>query len=203
MKIQNQQYDSIFDNTLSLKESALHLKDKNCGHAISLLVLSMDELIKYILEMLHPTGQMILTEGMRKKLYSHHTTKHNLIEEFFNSISDECADEYFTSYISSGCNFKDALNITSNRFPSWGFVFRISKNEWRLSLQEKDAFDLWKENANKLKQLGFYATLENKKIITPADLSNAQFVLFKQTEFMKSVDLTNEEIKEWQKANSD
>jgi hypothetical protein len=67
---------------------------------------------------------------------------------------------------------------------------------------QRNAFFEWLQNANELKNKGFYANWVNNKMQIPGDVTLTQYEealgyatsILKQTEFMKSVDLSDDEF---------
>lgn len=204
MKINKEQYDVIYTKAQSLKESALILAEtKSYNEAISLLILSMEELIKYMVIMQSETASFPLDEKIKKQMFREHPPKHNFIKEYFDSFSDECISDFLFHLVISGYSFFDAVKNAGNPFAVWSFAFRLFKGTWQLTQDQKRDFDNWISQINALKKNGFYADLQNGKIISieknESDFQQAYSfasMFFKQAEFMKSVDTFNNDLYE-------
>jgi AbiV family abortive infection protein len=203
-------YNQIFENGVRHIEGAKLLAEINMfGFAISHLILGIEELIKYQVVMTKSVNKYsfddVIDPQQKKSIFRNHLTKHDLIKEFLESTSSEFANEFFnktfqrlTGQISS----EDNSPILKNRFKEWGAFFAFAGADLNISEEKRDDFFAWLKNANSLKNKGFYVNWENKFLETPNSMTlddyQAAFsyasVILKQTEFMKSVDLSDKGI---------
>ena len=213
-----EEYNKIFENGLKHIESAKVLaKIEMFGSATSHLILGIEELIKYQVIMTKSVNNYpfddVISPPKGKSIFTNHTTKHNLIKEFQESISDNFANNFFESLLLRSNEIGTEIDtppILNNRFKEWGLFFNIAGSEMNIPVDKRAQFFTWLKEANNTKNNGFYANWKNDKIETPDNnfaikdyetaLTYASSIL-KQTEFMKSVDMTEEEIIEWQKIN--
>ncbi|MBN9352024.1 MAG: AbiV family abortive infection protein [Chitinophagaceae bacterium] len=138
MKINKEQYDVIYTKAQSLKESALILAEtKSYNEAISLLILSMEELIKYMVIMLSEKAGFPLDEKIKKQMFREHPPKHNFIKEYFDSFSDECSSDFLFHLYMPGYSFFDAVKNAANPFAVWAIAFCLFEGNWKLTCDQK------------------------------------------------------------------
>lgn len=209
------QYNKIFDNgVLHIEASKLLASEKMYGFAISHLILDIEELMKYIVVMTKFVNHYDFSDvldGKKNLVFSSHATKHDLFKEFQEAISDSFSNRFFNMLISKQRKIvtdEDYSDILKNRFKEWGLFFRIAGHEMNIPNEQRIAFFEWLKKANDTKNKGYYANQSNGNSITVPDkfaiddyetaLTYANSLLM-QTTFMKSVDLSNEEFKAYQK----
>lgn len=211
------QYNKIFDNGVKHIECAKILaKNQMFGYAISHLILAIEELIKYLVIMTESVNKFpfgdVINPPKGKSIFNDHTTKHNLIKEFSESLSDSVTEHFFHSLNmkSQGISFNEDPTIAKNRFKQWGLFFNLFGSRLNIPKEKMPMFFAWLRNANNNKNDGFYVDWNNDQFNTPDSFSIDDYAtafeyassFLKQTEFMKSVDMTDEEILEWQKNNT-
>lgn len=203
-------YNKIFDNGVKHIECAKTLADnKLYGFAISHLILGIEELIKYQVVMTKSVNDYsfddVLDPQKRKSVFRDHLTKHDLLKEFQESISDDFANQFLQTVVarSSGLTLtEDHSHVLKNRFKEWGAFFAFAGSEMNIPKEERNIFFEWLKNANDTKNNGFYANWKNETIETPDNFTIDEYQraltyassILKQTEFMKSVDLSDEEF---------
>lgn len=203
-------YNKIFENEVQHFEVAKLLAQKNLyGFAISHLILGLEELIKYQVIMTKSVNDFsfddVIDPKKRKSVFKDHLTKHELIKEFQESISENFANKFFNTILlkASGQDVNDVHSeVNKNRFKVWGAFFAIAGSDMNIPELEKADFFSWLKEANNTKNKGLYVNWENNKIETPIEITEEEFnkalkyasSILKQTEFMKSVDLSEEEF---------
>lgn len=211
------QYNKIFDNGVKHMECAEILaKNQMFGYAISHLILAIEELIKYQVIMTRSVNKYpfddVIDPPKGKSVFNDHTTKHNLIKELNEASSDAVTTKLFESLLmsSKGINLSQDEATSKNRFKQWGVFFRVAAASFNISEEKLKMFSEWLNDANKNKNDGFYVDWKKNQLKTPERFIIDDYEialdyassLLKKTEFMKSVDLTDEEILDWQKKNS-
>ena len=207
-------YNKIFDNGVKHIECAKLLANKEMfGFAVSHLILAIEELIKYQVVMTKSVNNYPFDDVMdpqkRKSIFSDHLTKHELLKEFQESISDDFADKFFKTVIadSKGIILEDDPTISKNRFKAWGFFFNIAGSKMNIPKEQRSSFFEWLKKANGTKNNGLYVNWKNEILETPDNFSIDEYEtalsyalsILKQTEFMKSVDLSDDEFRELSK----
>lgn len=208
-------YNQIFDNGVKHIEGAKILAHHEMyGFAISHLILGIEELIKYHAVMTKSVNNYpfddVINPQNKKSIFRNHSTKHELLKEFQEAISDDFSTKFYQviKARATGENLTENYSaILKNRFKEWGFFFNMAGSQMNIPKEERNSFFDWLAKANDTKNNGFYVDLKDEIIETPerffeedfkTSLSYATSIL-KQTEFMKSVDLTDDEILELQK----
>ena len=203
-------YNKIFDNGVKHIECAKILADnKLYGFAISHIILGIEELIKYQVVMTKSVNDYsfddVLDPQKHKSVFRDHLTKHDLLKEFQESISDDFANQFLQTVIarSSGLTLtEDHSPILKNRFKEWGAFFAFAGSEMNIPKEERNAFFEWLKNANNTKNNGLYVNWKNETIETPDNFTIDEYQraltyassILRQIEFMKSVDLSGEEF---------
>jgi AbiV family abortive infection protein len=194
-------YIKIYDNALLhiniAKKAAV---EENYGSAVSHLILGAEELMKYqvCISFFAKTSQF--DEKEFEAVFKDHKIKIKLFKEFQESIS-----ENFTNALSNSIvHGKDQSEnpIMKNRFKEIGSFLYHSYPELNLDLKKKKTFFDWLHNANNDKQKGLYVGYENGKWTFPEDISKKNYdialefidILSKQTEVIKHLDLTEDEL---------
>lgn len=203
-------YNKIFDNGLLHINSAKILADNNSfGFAISHLVLGIEELIKYQVVMVHGVDNTIFEKEAslqgNKTIFRNHGTKHDLIKEFQESLAPGFGDIFVESvfYISTGQPLKpEHIIVQKNRFKQMGSFLGVAYKEINIAVEERPNFFNWLNKANDLKNEGFYVNLINGVCESPVTIKREEFeialkyaeAILKQTEVIKSLDLTEDEF---------
>lgn len=208
--MEREAYNKIFDNGLRHIECAKLLgQNKDFGFAISHLILGIEELIKYQVVMTKSVNDYsfddVIDPQKRKSVFRDHLTKHSLLREFQESTGDDFSSK-FHELIFLKATGQDVTHVhpevNDNRFKEWGAFFAIAGSDMNIPESQRNAFFEWLKNANDLKNKGFYANWINNNMETPSDVTLTQFEealgyatsILKQTEFMKSVDLSDDEF---------
>jgi hypothetical protein len=162
-------------------------------------------LIKYQIIYAHNNEKNIFTTKEVEDIFKHHKTKHKLIREFQNSISEEITkirNEYIFKVSTDQNVDKEVEVLKNNRFCGIGSLLHNAYREIVFADSEKKDFLDWLDNADKLKNDGFYVDYKNDKWKFPSDLTVTDYqtalryanLILKQTEIIKSLDLTDEEL---------
>ena len=199
-------YIKIYNNGNCHIEAAKALAvHPNYGFAISHLVLGIEELIKYQIIYAHNIEKDVFTTKEIKDIFENHQAKHKLIREFQNSISAEITkirNDYIFK-VSTDQNVEKEIEVLkNNRFCGIGSFLYTAYKESIFTDSEKKDFLNWLDNADKLKKDGFYVDYKNDKWKFPSDLTVTDYqtalryadLILKQTEIIKSLDLTDEEL---------
>lgn len=210
MKLSKTQYDKIFSSAQNLIESAAFLASKgNFHHATSLLILSMEELMKYQIIMLLMVNKLpfevMAFPQSGKSVFNDHPLKHNLAIQFQEACSSGNFNLTMHTLFNSNFILNQALPKLENPFAVWGFMFHFFGEDWIIPEKRMKEFLQLMNSANHTKNAGFYADIKNDRIISPTQINNKHYtqylyftnILFKQTAFMKSVDINNEEFEQW------
>lgn len=203
-------YNKIFDNGVKHIECASTLAEsKMFGFAISHLILGIEELIKYIVVMTKSVNDYsfddVIGPQKRKSVFRDHLTKHDLLKEFQESISDDFANKFLQTIIArlSGITLtEDYSAVLKNRFKEWGLFFAFGGSEMNIPKEERNDFFDWLKKANDTKNNGFYVNWKNELIETPDNFTVSEYQtaltyassILKQIEFMKSVDLSEDDF---------
>lgn len=212
--IKRNDYNKIFDNAIEQFETASLLSaNSKFGIATSHLILGIEELMKYQVIMLLMVNRLSFENDILpakgKSVFNDHIFKHSLAIEFQESICPKSFNEFFRSLNDSKGNLEIARDSLKNRFESWGFIFQLFGPDWIIPIEKRKEFFHLMKIANNEKNAGFYTSYQNGKIVSPDKFTESDYIkilfftniILKQTAFMKSVDLTDEEIFEWQKNN--
>lgn len=204
-------YNKIFDNGLAHINSAKLLADNGkFGFAISHLILGMEELIKYQVVLNYFANSTSFDDKEvnpknRNSIFKDHLKKHDLIKEFQQSISKEFSDTFhdYVLHLATGQELKEKhLEIQKNRFKEIGSFFSVSYTEINIPESERASFFEWLGKANNLKNNGFYVNWTMENFETPNDIEKTHYetalkfvdAILKQTEVIKSLDLTDDEL---------
>lgn len=204
-------YNKIFDNgQLHIDSAKLLAENGSFGFAISHLILGIEELIKYHVVLTHFANNSIFADkeinpANRNSIFRDHLKKHDLIKEFQQSISKEFTTEFF-DYVfhkATGQELNEKhLAIEKNRFKEWGSFFNVSYSEINIPEEQRLKFFEWLENANETKNKGLYVSWTDTNFDSPSEIQKEEFeialnfanAILKQTEVIKSLDLTHNEI---------
>jgi AbiV family abortive infection protein len=203
-------YNKIFDNGVAhLKSAELLAVQESYGFAISHIVLGIEELIKYYVVMAKSNNaEYFETETnphSRNSVFKDHLTKHGLIKEFQQAISEEFAEEhakYVLDKIMDRPIKPEHVDIANNRFKEVGSFLGIAYREINLSEEEKTDFYKWLGEANNLKNNGFYVNFNNGICKSPKEIDKEQYdraskyaeVIKNQIEVQKHLDITDDEF---------
>ena len=201
-----EKYEKIFENGISLIESAEKVAEiNNYGTATSLLILGLEELIKYQVYLDNSGEEKVFEEPEFDKVFSDHKTKHNLISEFQEAISPEFSErfhEYVIKLATKQELTENDLKIKQNRFKEMGGFLSQMYKEINLSKEEVADFQNWLKHANGLKNKGFYVSLKKNQWTFPSQIKKQEFknalryvtTVKNQIGISKSLDLTNQEF---------
>lgn len=204
-------YNKIFDNGVSHLNSAKLLADNNeFGHAISHLVLGIEELIKYQVTATHSADNTLFTDKeinpqKRESIFRLHQTKHDLLAEFIEAGSNQFTEIFreYVFYLATGQNLKpEHQKIKENRFKEIGNLINGAFTETNFTEEERTAFFDWLKEANNNKNDGFYVDVKNNVWKTPKDFSKMNYdvalkyatVILSQTKIIKDLDITDDEF---------
>jgi len=198
-------YNQIFTNGINHLSAADELASKELyGFAISHTILGIEELIKYqIVQYISKESSNFNTEIL--KIYRDHLTKHSLLKEFIASTTKEFyeggVEVLYTVIIQD--ELSDALeSIYKNRFRQLGMFLHVAYKDLNISNEELKALLDWLDQANNLKNDGFYVDYRNGKVKNPNDLTIDHYQQAKRfgeivrlyTSVIKSLDFTEEEF---------
>lgn len=212
MQIKRQDYNKIFDNGIYHYQTGVNLAaQKQFRLATSVIILSLEELMKYLAIMLSEVNKFPFENEISPErgpsIFNDHKLKLKLALEFQEAISTNLAVQFFQNLKKSNGNSAEAKKKFSNRFIEWGLIFCIFPPEWRIPKSKFQEFKHWLLKANQLKQQGFYAYERNGKILSPIEFKKEHYltthyftsIIVKQVSYMKEVDLSNEEFEEWKR----
>lgn len=206
------EYNKIFDNGVKHIECAKLLgQNKLYGFAISHFILGIEELIKYQVVMTKSVNDYLFEEVIdpqkRKSVFRDHLTKHDLLKEFQEAIAEDFASRFHEIILLKAAG-QDITHIhpevSKNRFKEWGIFFALAGSDMNIPKEKRQNFFEWLGKANDLKNKGFYANWFADHMETPGDITLDQYKealgyassILMQTEFMKSVDLSDDEFTE-------
>jgi AbiV family abortive infection protein len=203
-------YNKIFNNGLAHINSAKILADNNSyGFAISHLILSIEELIKYQVVMTHNVDNTLFDKEANpqkgKSVFRDHLTKHDLIREFQQSISGGFSEKFIGSVFhkATGQPLKpEHIDVQTNRFKETGNFLNVAYKEINIPEDERQDFFDWLGKANEKKNKGFYVNPNNGIYESPSEIIKDEYVtafkyadaILKQTEVIKSLDITEDEF---------
>lgn len=204
------EYNKIYENAVQHIECAKLLSNEQMfWFAISHLILGIEELIKYQVVMTTEVNDYsfgdIIESKNRNSIFRNHLTKHDLAKKFQKATEGAFAKKFLeASFLKlSGQDLaKDYEEVLKNPFKEWGAFFAVTSKEMSFPDEERKVFFEWLEKANDTKNNGFYANVTGDSIDTPGTFSIEEYkkaercasLLLRQTEFMKSVDLSDEEF---------
>jgi len=209
--IEREEYVKIYKNAVSLFESAktLALQSKY-GVAISLLVLSMEEFLKYYISANYfRDNSSEFSESELKDLFRYHRKKHSLLIELAKSSSQEFLDNYdsFTAKNFFGEEHIGKLNdveqkMKLNRFTNFGAFWNVAFKDERLREADCNSFAKWLKHADSLKNKGLYVDYGKDELKSPDILGKKDYneallyasVIKGQVEVVKNCDMTDEEF---------
>lgn len=205
-KMNREDYSEIYTNANNLINSAIKVAEiNNFGTAISLLVLGLEELIKYQVVLYNTADEKSFTDVEFDKVFKDHKSKHNLLMEFADSLTDEFSLG-FQSYVFNSATNQELTEqdklIKQNRFKEFGAFLNNMYSENNLTQQELKEFAKWLNDANRIKNEGFYVGLYGNNWSFPKKFNSDDYskvlkfvVLVKNhTEVKKSLDLTDDEL---------
>jgi AbiV family abortive infection protein len=194
-------YIKIYENgVLHIETAKKAAQEENYGIAISHLILGSEELMKYQVCMCYFAKTSQFDEKEFEGVFKDHKTKLRLFKEFQESISPD----FITAFTNSIVKGEDTsqMPIMKNRFKEMGSHLYHSYSHLNLNEEEKKEFLGWLSNANINKQKGIYVGFENNKWSFPDTFSKGDYeralkfveILSKQTEIIKHLDITDEEL---------
>lgn len=202
-----EQYNKIFNNGQAhIDASKILANNGDYGFAISHLILGIEELIKYQIVYTNICSEdQVFTNNEFNDVFYKHRTKHSLLEEFQKAISSEFSEDFIESvfYEFAGRELEEKhKKVRANRFKEMGSFMAIAYSEINISENEKENFFNWLNQANELKNRGFYVDRIDRILQSPEDISKEEFELafkyanaiLKQTEVIKQLDITDEEF---------
>jgi AbiV family abortive infection protein len=204
--ITREQYLKIFENGLAHIDCAKTLADNNhFGFATSHLILGLEELIKYQVVQIHSLNNKVFEDKEAKSIFRSHGTKHNLIREFQQAISENFAEDYveYLFYKMIGKNLEDKhKQVEKNRFKGIGSMLGVAFKDISIPDKEKNEFFPWLSQADNLKKDGFYVDLDKAGFKSPADITKGIYetalvyttTILEQTKVIKDLDITDEEF---------
>jgi AbiV family abortive infection protein len=217
--MERKQYLQIYENGINHINTATSLATLgHYGFACSHLVLGMEELIKYQVVM----NNSSIEEGIdakshelfddkevnpnhRKSVFRDHSTKHELIKEFQEASSPEFMNNHidYVFHLATGQDLKEEhLETRRNRFKQFGSFLGGAYQEICIPQTERAIFSKWLNEANTLKNRGFYVDSKNGNVETPSEITEQEYILAfrfvdtirKQTEVLKDLDITDDEF---------
>lgn len=204
-------YNKIFDNGLSHINSAKLLADNGeYGHAISHLILGIEELIKYHVMANYSVDVTIFNDqevnpDNSRSIFNFHKTKHKLLAEFIDACSKESSEAFLEALFFDMINHPlkpEHLKIRENRFKEIGNIIYAAFSETHFTEEERADFFVWLQNANNNKNNGFYVDWKNGIWKTPKDFSKPDYetalkftaIIQSKTQIIKDIDITDDEF---------
>lgn len=201
-----EKYQRIFENGVSLIESAEKVAEiKNFGTSASLLILGLEELIKYQVYLNNTGEEKVFGQSEFGKVFTDHKTKHNLISEFQEAIKPEFAEKFQQYVLKMATNQElddSDLEIKRNRFNEMGSFLSNIYKETNLTESEILNFQNWLKHADGLKNKGFYVGLKKSQWTFPSQITEKEYKIAlkyvcavkNQIEVSKSLDLIDDEF---------
>lgn len=152
-----------FLNAKNLHNSGKTLYDNgNIGNAVSLIVLATEESIKAFLFIVESLGKSIKHNNtdLAKGLLSNHSKKHEVSKYIYTSVL------YLQEIIPL---FQGGIDVIENQLPDK--VDEIFSSDFTKKYED------WFDNADNLKQRGFYVSYLEKQIVSPNMISNKDYEL--------------------------
>jgi AbiV family abortive infection protein len=199
-------YTKAFDNGQQHINAAIVLAEKqHYGFSISHLILGIEELIKYQILFNCSDENTIFTDAEINSIFYNHKGKHKLLKEFQESVSKEFTEDFheYIFHIASGLELNEKhLSIQKNRFKEWGAFFSVAYPEINIPEADRQSFFKWLNDANSIKNRGFYVCPNGDKWKSPSEVLKEEYetalmyanAILQQTEIMKSLDITEEEF---------
>lgn len=197
----------VFENAVVLLESAKCVAERgHYGLACSLIVLSLEEFIKYQVVLTNSGEGVVFDAGEVRKVFSQHKTKHALLAEFQESLSARSIvafEEWVIRTVSGQDPVQDGPGV--QKFMSTGSFLATAFQEIALTESDRIDFILWLAEADEIKKKGLYVNLATGQRSFPTDLSSDDYqralkfavAVRNQTEVLKDMDLTEEEFVAW------
>lgn len=196
-----EKYQQIFENGISLIQSAEKVAEiENFGTATSLLILGLEELIKYQVYLDNTREEKVFEQSEFGKVFTDHKTKHNLISEFQEAIKPEFSEKFLQYAIKKASSQElddNDLEIERNRFKEMGSFLSNMYQEINLTESEISDFQNWLKHANGLKNKGFYVGFKKNQWTFPSQITKTNFktalkyvyAVKNQIEISKSLDI--------------
>jgi AbiV family abortive infection protein len=197
---------SIYENAIALFESGQLIAGTGYyGLATSLLILSMEEFIKYQIVLHNAGDEEAFGKDVESAVFRRHKMKHSLLIEFQQSLSPDSnrafEEKMFKFATTQMANEKDE-EVEVNRFMDIGSFIGIAFKEINLNETDRIEFVDWLPRADKLKNKGLYVNLASSPNSFPSDVGKEEYdralkfaiAVQKQTRVMKDLDLTPEEF---------
>lgn len=170
-------HEPIYKNAQKLKRDALLIAKHNKSYstAISLIVLSSEEVIKAILVLLHSEGYNVYKIPDAKKFFSDHKVRHELAKLL----------EIVNGFIESGIQYEknEKSNIKKFQNEEWNNIFNFivdAKNAMQPFLKTGNRMKLL-EQFNITKNKGLYTDYKNELLIPSEVINEELFDSFKET----------------------
>lgn len=208
--MQRENYRMIYHNGLSHFKAADSLsKQELFGFAISHLILGSEELIKFLVVQHNSGDEELFADDVKstgkKSVFRQHAHKHSLLAEFQEAISPEFMamfEENLKRSIMGNESIEGLEKFHANRFRKIGPFLHTAYQEINIPAAEKDAFYQWLENANELKNRGFYVDRDINRLISPAEINKDDYAIawkfcsaiIQQVHVMMSIDISDDEF---------
>lgn len=200
--------DGIFDHASSLVECAK--ASASLGHygvACALLVLSLEEFIKYQIVLSNSGEEKAFTQQVIDQVFSRHSIKHSLLKRFQQSLSCEAVDvvhQKMLARVLQG-NIDTGQDQSEDPFEIIGSFLNIAYGEINLNDDDRLGFIKWLDDADNLKKRGFYVDCVDEKYTFPRAVERSDYdralkyavAIQKQTQVIRDLDLSDEEFIEW------
>jgi AbiV family abortive infection protein len=208
-KEERENYTQIFENGVKHITAAKEFGKKEMyGFAISHFVLGAEELIKYYVVMNQLVDNTLFQEADPSKkgnIFRRHRTKHKLIREFQEAISERFAEKHiqtvFLREIGRPLDSEQEETL-KNRFRHFGSFLALAFGENNLSDEDRKDFLAWLSKANESKNNGFYVDNRNGIFVGPNNISKEEYqqalkhitFLLKSIEKARDLDHTEDEF---------
>jgi AbiV family abortive infection protein len=203
-----EEYLKIFDNgCLHIECAQILAKNGQFGFATSHLILGLEELIKYQVFKTYSYDETVFLDKETDSkspdsIFRRHKTKHKLLKEFQEAISESFSEDFieYLLYNTLGKTLTEKRKkIEKNRFREIGSFLGVAYREINIPDHEKSNFTKWLEDADNLKNSGFYVDAEFR---TPKEITENVYetalrytnAILEQTRVIKNLDITDEEF---------
>ncbi len=180
MGFSRNQYSKIYVNANSLIDSGIKIAAElnNYGAAISLLILGLEELVKYQVVLSNSGEETAFSEKTFNKVFRHHETKHSLLQDLAISVTKDFRDSFLVYVLKVASNQeldeKDKI-VQENGFKELGNMFGLTFENEGYNEDEINKFINWLKNADNLKKRGFYVDYSNNIFHSPNELKQSDY----------------------------
>lgn len=193
-------YFKIYENANSLISSGINLasQHKNYGVAVSLLILGLEELVKYQVVINNSAEDKAFNDKTLNNVFRFHQTKHTLLQDLAVSVTKEFRHS-FLQYVFKIATNQDLnendKNVQKNGFKELGNLFGFYFEEEGFDDEEISEFISWLKKADDLKKAGFYVDYIGGQFITPKEISETEYLTtLKYVKFVQKYSKLTDEL---------